>query len=366
MHTPVCVQDFETHAFQVLAKGPLDYYKSGAGDQLTLENNRKAFSKLRIRPRCFRDVSTRNLSTTVMGTTVCVPFGIAPTAMQKLAHPDGEIASVRAAEKMGTIFILSTISTTSLEDVAAAAPNAHKWYQLYIYKDREITANLVKRAEAAGFKAIVLTVDSPRFGIRRDDIRNNFKIPPHLTLANFVGDKATNVSRAQSGSGIANYVISLFDPALVWEDIAWLRQLTTLPIVVKGILTAEDAQKAVKMGVSGIMVSNHGGRQVDGVPASIEALPEVVKAVGDQVEVYMDGGIRQGVDVFKALALGAKMVFVGRPNLWGLAYNGEEGATKVLDTLKFELDNVMSLSGCTSIKEVTSDLVVHKSYYSRL
>ncbi|KAK5646049.1 hypothetical protein RI129_004513 [Pyrocoelia pectoralis] len=383
MYTPVCIQDFETHAFKVLPKGTLDYYKSGAGQQLTLANNRTAFSKLRIRPRCLRNVRTRSLSTTVMGTKAALPFGIAPTAMQKLAHPDGELASARAAEKMGTIFILSTISTTSIEDVAAAAPNATKWFQLYIYKDREVTANLVKRAEISGFKAIVVTVDSPMFGIRRDDVRNNFKMPPHITLANFVGEKATSVSKRQSGSGIGNYVASLFDASLEWEDIRSLKKLTTLPIMVKGILTKEDALKAVEIGVSAIVVSNHGGRQIDSVPASIEVLPEIVKAVGSKVEIYFDGGVREAVDVFKALALGAKMVslylvsnyckvffisqvFMGRPILWGLAYNGEEGVTKVLKVLKSELENVMTIAGCRSISDIKPDMVVHESYYSRL
>ncbi|KAF2880613.1 hypothetical protein ILUMI_25553 [Ignelater luminosus] len=362
----VCVKDIENYAHKVLPRNALDYYRSGAGSEESLANNRNAFSKFRIRPKFLKDVSRRNMSTVVLGAKVSMPIGIAPTAMQRMAHPEGECANAKAAQSMGTIFTLSTIATSSIEEVADAAPLAIKWFQLYIYNDREVTRSLVKRAEKAGFRALVLTVDAPIFGLRLADIRNNFTLPPHLKLANFVGHKATDVCTAEKGSGISEYVNKLFDATLEWKDIKWLQSITTLPIVLKGILTAEDAIKGAELGIAGILVSNHGGRQVDGVPAPIEALPEIVKAVGDKVEIYVDGGFREGTDVFKALALGAKMVFLGRPAIWGLAYAGEDGVKKVLNLLKNELDHTLALTGCTSPEDITSDMVVHEQYYAHL
>lgn len=361
----VCVGDFERQAASILPKNALDYYCSGAGEEFTLGLNRDAFRRLRIRPRFMRDVSYRNQSTTVLGTKVAMPIGIAPTAMQRMAHPDGECSNARAAGAIGCIFILSTLSTSSIEEVGAAATNTIKWFQLYIYKDRDVTCKLVKRAEQAGFRALVLTVDAPMFGIRNADIRNKFKLPPHLSLANFEGIKATGV-KSETGSGINEYVEQLFDPSLTWDDVIWLKSITQLPVILKGILTADDAIIAADLGVAAILVSNHGARQVDGTPASIEALPEVVKAVDGQCEVYLDGGIRQGTDVFKAIALGAKMVFMGRPALWGLACNGEDGVKSILSIMKTELDSVMALTGCATIKDIKKEMVVHELYYSRL
>ncbi|XP_019872931.1 2-Hydroxyacid oxidase 1 [Aethina tumida] len=367
MNNLVCVQDYENQACSILPKNALDYYRSGAGQQETLLDNRRAFTRYKIRPRCLRDVSKRDISTTVLGEKVSMPIGIAPTAMQRMAHPDGECANVRAAEASGTVFTLSTISTSSIEEVAQAAPNALKWFQLYIYKDREVTRGLVERAEKAGFKALVLTVDAPMFGVRLADIRNKFTLPPHLKMANFVGNKSTKINEASGGgSGINEYVNSLFDPSLQWKDIAWLKSITKLPIVIKGVLRRCDAIQGVKAGVSGIWVSNHGARQIDGTVASIDALPEIVKAVGDKVEVYFDGGIRDGSDVFKAVALGARMVFFGRPALWGLACGGQQGVENVLNILKKEFDQVLGISGCTSIEDIDASMVVHETYYSKL
>ncbi|XP_017768714.1 PREDICTED: peroxisomal (S)-2-hydroxy-acid oxidase [Nicrophorus vespilloides] len=363
----VCVKDFENHAYNVLPKNALDYYKSGAGLETTLNNNEKAFSRLRIRPRCLRNVSKRDLSTTILGSKISMPLGIAPTAMQKMAHPEGEMANARAAEYYETIFIQSTISTSSIEEVAEAAPNAIKWFQLYIYNDREVTLGLIKRAEKAGFKAIVLTVDTPFFGIRFADMKNQFTLPPHLRLANFGGEKATKINSTKDGvSGLNNYVNNLFDASLTWKDVAWLKSVTSLPIVLKGILTAEDATIAADMGIAGILVSNHGARQVDGTPASIEALPEIAYAVGNRVEIYLDGGVRDGTDVFKALALGARMVFMGRPALWGLAHSGEEGVKKVLNLIKTQLDSTLAISGCSSIGDIKKEHVVWDNYYCKL
>ncbi|KAH1013296.1 hypothetical protein HUJ04_002304 [Dendroctonus ponderosae] len=367
MRDLVCVKDFEEFAYKVLPRNTLDYYRSGAGRQETLDNNRRAFSKYKIRPRCLRDVSTRSVSTTALGAKLLMPVGISPSAMQRMAHPEGECANARAAESMGTIFILSTIATSSIEEVAQAAPKCIKWFQLYIYNDREVTINLVKRAEKAGFKALVLTVDTPMFGLRTADLRNKFKLPPHLKLANFEGENSAAVSlRGRKTGSALNNLGELFDASLQWKDIEWLKTITHLPIVLKGILTSEDAVLAADHGVAGVLVSNHGARQVDGWPASIEALPEIAKAVGHRLEVYMDGGISDGTDVFKALALGARMVFIGRPALWGLACGGEEGTRKILNILKTEFEYALAISGCASLEDVRQCMVVHESYYAKL
>ncbi|KAL0131256.1 hypothetical protein PUN28_002670 [Cardiocondyla obscurior] len=304
----VCIEDYEKYALERLPASIRDYYKSGAGEEFSVKWNREAFKNYRIRPRFLRDVSKRDISTTVLGHKISMPLGVAPTAMQRMAHPDGECANAKAAQAAGTIFILSTLSTSSIEEVAEAAPNGLKWLQLYIYTDRDVTLNLIKRAERAGFKALVLTIDAPFFGNRRPDLRNKFALPSHLRFANFQGDLSQRINTSRTGSDLNEYVTSLFDPTLSWDDVEWLKKITTLPIILKGVLTAEDARLAVEIGVDGIIVSNHGARQIDGVPATIEVLPEISKAVGDKIEIYMDGGVMQGIDVLKALALGAKMV----------------------------------------------------------
>ncbi|XP_063235285.1 L-lactate oxidase-like isoform X1 [Bacillus rossius redtenbacheri] len=362
----VCLQDYEQHALSRLDKNALDYYRCGAGEEDSLQLNRTCFKRLRIRPRCLRDVSLLDLSTSVLGATVALPVGIAPTAMQSMAHSDGELASARAAEEAGAIFVLSTLSTSSIEEVASAAPNAVKWFQLYIYRDRELTRELVRRAEWAGYKALVLTVDAPVFGNRRCIARDHFQLPSHLRLANFTGINESEIHDSKGGSGINEYAISLFDTKLTWDDVIWLKSITQLPIVLKGVLTAEDAVKGADAGAAAILVSNHGGRQVDGAPAAIEALPEVARAVGDRVEVYMDGGVTQGTDVFKALALGARMVFIGRPALWGLAHSGKRGVCNVLSILRRELEITFQLTGCASVVDVSSKMVVHESSYYKL
>ncbi|XP_050309910.1 2-Hydroxyacid oxidase 1 [Anthonomus grandis grandis] len=363
----VSVDEFQEEAFKLLPKNALDYYKSGAGRQETLRNNRSAFSKFKIRPKCLRDVSKTDLSATVLGEKVSIPVGISPSAMQRMAHPDGECASARAAQGMGTIFILSTIATSSIEEVAEAAPEAIKWFQLYIYKDRHVTRSLVKRAEDAGFKALVLTVDTPMFGLRLADIKNKFQLPSHLKLANFQGKYALTANKVGKNTGSAmNDLGALFDASLTWDDIRWLKSITKLPIVLKGILTADDAISAADAGASAVMVSNHGARQVDGWPASIEALPEITKAVGHRLEVYVDGGFSDGTDIFKALGLGARMVFLGRPVLWGLACGGEEGVKKILTILKIEFEYALAISGCSQISDIKPSMVVHESYYARL
>ncbi|XP_019356343.1 2-Hydroxyacid oxidase 1 isoform X2 [Alligator mississippiensis] len=323
---PVCIADFEQHAKEVLPKSVYDYYRSGADDQQTLADNVAAFSRLRLYPRMLRDVSVMDLSTCVLGQNVSMPICVGATAMQCMAHLDGETATARACRSMGTGMMLSSWATSSIEEVAEAAPDGLRWLQLYIYKDREVTKALVQRAEKAGYKGIFVTVDTPLLGKRFDDVRNRFQLPPYLRMKNFETNDLAFSSEKGYGenSGLAVYVAQAIDPSIQWKDVKWLRGLTSLPIVAKGILRADDAKEAVKHGVNGILVSNHGARQLDGVPATIDVLPEIVEAVAGKVEVFLDGGVRKGTDILKALALGAKAVFIGRPIIWGLVYQDVE------------------------------------------
>ncbi|KAL8006761.1 putative FMN-dependent dehydrogenase, alpha-hydroxy acid dehydrogenase, FMN-dependent [Plasmopara halstedii] len=356
--TPLNVLEYEEYAREYLPKNAFDYYASGADDMVTLKENREAFKRLVLLPRVLRDVSRIDISTTLLGHHVSSPVCVAPSAMHRMAHPDGEIASSSATAEAKCCYILSTISTTSLEDVADASsladPCALRWYQLYVFKDREITRNLVHRAEKSGYKAIVLTVDTPKLGHREPDVRNRFSLPNHLTMANFtrVGGEHEKGVCSNEDSGLAHYVSELFDLTLNWNDVKWLKSITELPIVVKGVLSPEDAKIAVGLGCEGILVSNHGARQLDGVAATIDALPAIVKAVDGRAEVYMDGGIRRGTDVFKALALGARAVFIGRPILFGLAHSGEAGVINVLRILTDELKHAMLFSGTARLADI--------------
>ncbi|KAJ2834573.1 Lactoylglutathione lyase [Coemansia furcata] len=349
---PVTLDDYEQLALRSLDRNAVDYYRSGAQDMVTLRDNQRAFDRIAIRPRVLRDVSKVDLATTLLGAPIATPVCIAPTAMQRMAHRDGEEATARAASS--TCMVLSSWSTTSIEDVAAIA--GLKWLQLYVYKDRAVTQRLIERAQDAGFAAIALTVDTPYLGRRVADIRNRFRLPPHLTMANFHDDAKARVSAADD-SGLASYVASQIDPTLSWAHVAWVRSVARVPVLVKGILTAEDARLAVAAGVAGIIVSNHGGRQLDTVPATIDVLEEVVAAVAGKVPVFLDGGVRRGTDVFKALALGASAVFLGRPVLWALAYDGERGVAQMLATINDELRLAMALAGCASLKDITREHV---------
>ncbi|KAJ2345640.1 Hydroxyacid oxidase 1 [Coemansia erecta] len=364
----VSLDDFEKHAYASMDRNALDYYRSGAQDMITVRENQRAFDRIVVRPRVLRDVSKIDMQTTVQGRSVSSPICIAPTAMQRMAHPEGECATARASVRKNTCMILSSWSTTSIEDVAASTPDNNgglppKWLQLYIYKDREATKRLIERAQDSGYTAIALTVDTPFLGRRLADIKNRFQLPPHLTMANFsdqgkaqVG-KADAASAADNASGLAAYVASQIDPTLSWKHVQWVKSVARIPVLVKGILTAEDAQLAVEAGVDGIIVSNHGGRQMDTAPATIDVLEEVCKAVDGRVEVYLDGGVRRGTDVFKALALGAQAVFLGRPVLWALGYNGENGVVEMLDMINEELRLAMALAGCVKISDITREHV---------
>ncbi|XP_073409969.1 2-Hydroxyacid oxidase 1 isoform X2 [Dendrobates tinctorius] len=365
---PITLDDFEQYAKRFMKKSVYDYYRSGAENQQTLADNVAAFSRWRLYPRVLRDVSGVDLSTSILGQKVSMPICVGATAMQRMAHPDGETATVRACRSAGTGMMLSSWATSSIEEVAEAAPDCLRWMQLYIYKDRNLTKSLVQRAEQHGYKAIFLTVDTPYLGRRLDDVRNKFQLPPHLRMKNFETEDLAFSSKQGYGdnSGLAVYVSQAIDASIKWEDIEWLKGLTSLPIVAKGILTAEDAIEAVKCGVRGILVSNHGARQLDGVPATLDVLQEIVKAVDGKVEVYLDGGVRKGTDVLKALALGAKAVFIGRPVLWGLAYQGEHGVEEVLNILRDEFRLAMALSGCCSVKEIDKSFVREDRFLSKM
>ncbi|XP_055820105.1 glycolate oxidase 1-like isoform X2 [Solanum dulcamara] len=351
MESVTNVMEYEILAKERLPKMIYDYYASGAEDQWTLQENRNAFSRILFRPRILVDVSKIDTTTSVLGFKISMPIMVAPTGMQKMAHPEGEYATARATSAAGTIMTLSTVGTSSIEEVASTGPGI-RFFQLYVYKDRNVVLQLVKRAERAGFKAIALTVDTPRLGRREADIKNRFVLPSHLSLKNFEGLDLGKIDKTDD-SGLASYVAGQVDQSLSWKDVKWLQTITHLPILLKGVLTAEDARLAVESGAAGIIVSNHGARQLDYAPATVMALEEVVKAVHGRIPVFLDGGIRRGTDVFKALALGASGVFIGRPVVFSLAVDGEAGVRKVLEMLHDEFELTMALSGCRSIKEIS-------------
>jgi 4-hydroxymandelate oxidase len=356
---PVNIFELEAMAREKLAREAYDYYASGAQDEVTLRENRAAYDRLTLAYRVLVDVSRREMGTTVLGQPVAMPIVVAPTAFHRMACPEGELATARAAGAAGTVMILSTLSNTRVEEVVAATPGP-VWFQLYVYRDRKATEGLVRRAEAAGCRALVLTVDAPFLGRRERDVRNRFSLPPGLTVANMLPEGYGEVPQATADSGLAVYFASLLNPAMTWQDLAWLRSITELPVVVKGIIRPDDALRAADAGVAGIVVSNHGGRQLDTAPATIDVLPEVADALksrGHGTEVLVDGGVRRGTDVLKALALGARAVLVGRPVLWGLAANGEAGAAWVLRHLREELDLAMALAGAPTLADITRDLV---------
>lgn len=352
---PINVFEYQTVAEENLPQMAYDYYAGGAHDEITLRENHSAYDRLALRYRVMRDISNRSLATTVLGQDIDMPIIVAPTAFHNMATADGELATVRAAGAVGTIMTLSTLSTTAVEDVTDAA-SGPVWFQLYVYTDRDATKSLVRRAEEAGCKALVLTVDAQIWGRRERDEHNDFQLPSGLVMKNLEASGDGSFPEVE-GSGLAAYVNEKFDKALTWKDLDWLASLTDLPVLVKGVVRGDDAMRAVENGAAGVVVSNHGGRQLDTSPATIEVLPEVVAAVDNRAPVLIDGGIRRGTDVLKALALGAAAVQVGRPVLWGLAANGEDGARHVLELLRDELDLAMALCGVTSVSELTPDLV---------
>jgi 4-hydroxymandelate oxidase len=349
--------DFEREAEQRLPPAHWGYIAGGANDEVTLDANRTAFDRLVIRYRSMIDVSSRRLETTVLGNPVSMPVLVAPTAMQKLVHGDGECGTARASRKAGILMVTSTTATTRLSEVVAAAPGP-MWFQLYLYQDRGKSKALIEEAVRSGYSGVVLTVDAPMLGRRERDIRLGFTLPRHLTIANAADAGMAVVPDATpDASGLMRHFRSLHDAALVPKDIAWVRDISGLPVIVKGIVRGDDAERAIEHGASAVVVSNHGGRQLDTSIPSILALPDVVQAVAGRAEVYMDGGVRRGTDVLKAIALGARAVLVGRPILWGLAVDGEAGVSAVLELLRTEIDLAMALAGARDVSEITRDLV---------
>jgi len=373
---PLTIAEFEAIAQKRLKQQVWDYYVSGAEEQLSIKRNRDAFSRLILRPRVFRDVSTIDTSTTLFGKKYPFPVGISPSAMQKLVGGEGEVDVGRAAADKGTFMVLSSNATSTIEDVieAAGGPEADFWFQIYISQDREKSSRLIKRAEAAGYKAIAVTVDTPVLGNRINERKTQLILPAPLSLPNLEDNdpdrakkpslnrellQATNRVEADRIQEAARKRGLLNDASLTWhETVPWIRKQTSkMKIVVKGVLTAEDASLAVEAGVDGIVVSNHGGRQLDGVSSTIEALVEVVDAVKGRVPVLVDGGITRGSDLFKCLAVGADFCLVGRPALWGLAYDGRKGVGMVLDILERELSRTMALSGARNLQEIERSML---------
>lgn len=352
---PINVDDYEKIAREKMNPMFFDYYASGADDELTLHENTAAYSRLKLQYRVLRGITAVDTRSSLLGHDLAWPLLIAPSGFQKLAHPEGELAMVRGATQAQVPMILSTAATTPMEEVTAVAQTPI-WFQLYMYKDRGLTQALVQRAEAAGCRAIALTVDTPVLGQRERDVRNGFTLPPGMSLGNLMSHEEETMPTAD-GSALAKYTSDYFKMSLDWDDVAWLCAHTRLPVLLKGVCHPADAIRGLDYGIEGVIVSNHGGRQLDSAPATIEVLPDIATAVGDRITVLVDGGIRRGGDIFKALALGADAVCVGRAPLWGLAAAGSDGVAHVLHLLRTEFERTMTLCGVKNINEISADLI---------
>ena len=352
---PICFEDLEQAVQQKIAAGPFGYIRSGAGGEQTLRNNRDAFQKYSIAPRFLRDVSTVDTSIELFGQKHPTPLLFAPVGMNKIAHEDGELAVVRAAAELKIPYIQSTVSSYSMEQIAQVAPNHTKWFQLYWSTNEAISFSMVERAEKAGFEAIVLTVDTVMLGWREEDVRNQFSpLKNGFARGNYESDPVfISTLRDDSFEAFVDGMLAnIFHPTLNWDNVRELKQRTKLPVLLKGILHPEDAKLAIETGVDGIIVSNHGGRQLDGVIGSLDALPGIVEAVAGRVPVLFDSGVYRGIDVLKALALGATAVAVGRPFVYGLAYDGENGVRQVMKNLYDEFKVSMGLAGVSRVADM--------------
>lgn len=338
------VADFERLAAERLDHRTWGYYAGGAGDEVTLRDNSAAFGRWILRPRVLVDVSAVSATTTVLGQEVSMPLLVAPTAFHRMAHPDGEVATARAAAAVGTLMCLATFATSTPAEVAIAG--GPRWYQLYLFSDHGFTHALVEQAREQGFTALVLTVDAPIYGRRERELRTGFTV--------------AHLASSLSGAALADK-FALMSPSVTWKDVEAFASAAGLPVVVKGIMTAEDARLACEHGAAALVVSNHGGRQLDGVSATLDALPEVLEAVNGRIEVYLDGGVRRGSDVAKALALGARATLIGRPVLWGLAVDGEQGVRRLLELLRAEIELTLALLGCTSPADVNREHVARRA-----
>jgi 4-hydroxymandelate oxidase len=352
MADPVNIFEFEALARARVEANAWDYITGGAEDEITLLENRRAFERTFLRPRYLVDVTARDLTTTVLGTPIPFPLLLAPTGYQMLSHPEGEVETARGAGAAGIPMLLSTVATRTMEDVAEAATGP-LWFQLYMMQDMAVNEWLVRRAERNGFRAIVLTVDAALTGNRERDRRNQLSFA-QVNVQNLLArtqDAPPNIIAA------THYGDLPWKQDLSWRDVEWLRAKTRLPVVIKGLLTAEDARLAVEHGAAGIVVSNHGGRQLDGAPATLDVLPEIADAVGASAQVFLDGGVRRGADILKAVALGARAVCIGRPYLWGLAADGARGVQRVIEILRYEFDMAMALTGKRSVAELDRSVI---------
>jgi L-lactate dehydrogenase (cytochrome) len=376
MATPLTIADLKTLAKRRVPKMFFDYADSGAWTESTYDANEADFKKIKLRQRVLVDMTNRSLETTMIGQKVSMPVALAPTGLTGMQHADGEMLAARAAEEFGVPFTLSTMSICSIEDVASATTKPF-WFQLYVMRDKDFVMNLINRAKAANCSALVLTADLQILGQRHKDLRNGLSAPPKFTpkhiwqmatcpawcmgmaqtkrhsFGNIIGH-AKNVSNLSS---LASWTAEQFDPRLSWDDVAWIKERWGGKLIIKGILDVEDARSAAQTGADAIIVSNHGGRQLDGAPSSISMLPRIVDAVGDKIEVHIDGGIRSGQDVLKAIALGAKGTFIGRPFLYGLGAMGKEGVSLALSIIRKELDITMALCGKRDINAVDRSII---------
>lgn len=351
----VAAEDYARAAPAVLERLAYDYFRSGAGAERTLAANVEAWTRWLIHYRVLVDVSARDLSTQILGSRWSMPTMVAPTALQRMAHPDGELATARAAKDAGVPMGISTLATTSVEAVCGVGGEC--WLQLYVGQDRGFVREYLQRATRAGCRAIALTVDVPVWGTRERDVRNHFHVPAHLTLENLAREGSPS---GHSGRGLGEALSWMVDPALQWKDLDWLRAQTELPILLKGIVRPDDCARAVDAGMAGVIVSNHGGRQLDGAPATADVLERCVHATKERradAVVLVDGGIRRGIDVLRALALGADGTLAGRPILWGLAVHGEAGVRRVLQILHDETSQAMALAGCPNRSAITRALL---------
>jgi lactate oxidase len=351
--TPIVanLEELEEKAKKILDKASYDFIAGGAGAELTLKANREAFDKITIIPRVLTGIQQADTSTTLLGQHLSMPIYLTPMSNQGVAHVSAEEGTGEGTNRAGTLYVAPTGSNKNLEEIAISNKNGPRWFQLYYNRNSDVNRNLLQRVEKAGYSAIVLTVDLPVLGLRERNIRNQFSLPKDLTRANVVSDRSMNVFRDLQS------LISGIKDDLSWEDYEWVRKHTSLPVLIKGILSPEDAEEAMRRKVPGIIVSNHGGRQLDTGLGAIEALPPIVERVAGKTMILMDSGVRKGIDVFKALALGANAVGIGRPALWGLAVYGAEGVAIVLNHLRTELQNVMRLAGVGKITDITTEFV---------
>jgi len=344
---PINLFDFEEIARERLPKEEYDYIAGGATDEISIDRNRRAYASWAFRPRVLRDVSALDLSTTVLGTQVSLPVLIAPCGGHKRAHPEGELATYRGATACGSIMAVSANSNTSFEDLAKAA-KGHLWVQLYPFRDKEMTQEWLDRAKDTGYEAVIVTLDSQWPPKRERNIRNNYRRTRGVNYPAAGGETPRPAGRAGEGS----------DPAATWKDLEWIKSATELPVIAKGVLTGEDVELCGEVGADGVIVSNHGGRHLDNTLATVEVLSEAVAAAKGQMEIYLDGGIRRGADVVKALALGAKAVFIGRPLFWGLAVDGEKGVVRIFEILREEIEITMAKCGRPTIASIDSSTIV--------